>query len=203
MVFFLVCLAGCHTSASRTWKLTSITGDVEALAGARAAPAVEARYGGVVRNANAERRIAHVGQRLTQALPELHGDYQYRLLDSDQRNAVSLPGGRIYITRALYARLDSDELIAATLAHEMAHILAKDHFKPRPHNPDHALRKELSTDKLAAVILNAASLRRSALLDLIVLIEDTLPDDWGQARTANLAHTARDSDNHTIQVAAR
>lgn len=99
----MTCLAGCHGPASQLWKTLPITSSPEALAGLRAAPAVEARFGGVVRDADAERRMERVGRRIGQGAPEPWGGYRYRLLDSDRVNAVSLPGGRIYITRALYA----------------------------------------------------------------------------------------------------
>lgn len=191
----LACLAGCHASASRSWQLVPITENTEALAGARAAPAVEDHYGGVVRNGKAESRMARLGWRLTQAVPQLRSDYQYRLLDSDRPNAVSLPGGRIYITRALYEQLSCDDLIAAVLAHEMAHLVARDHFKPRPSNPDRALDKELSADSYAAELLDAAGLRPTALVDLVVLIGDTQPSGWVEARTANVLDVSGNPDN--------
>lgn len=147
--------------------------------------------------------MARLGLLLAQAVPQLRGEYQYTVLDSDQLDALSLPGGRIYVTRALYDRLGRDDLVAAMLAHEMAHLAAKDHFKPRPRNPDQALGKELSADAFAADLLEAAGLGRAALLDLITVIEDTLPDGWVQARTANISRTPHDPHNDTIHATAR
>ena len=56
-------LGGCHASAPRQWESPLIVNNAEALAGARAAPTIEARFGGVVRDADAEHRIESVGRR--------------------------------------------------------------------------------------------------------------------------------------------
>ena len=47
--------------------------------------------------------MERIGRRATQHVSSLRADVQYRLLDSDLPNAVSLPGGYVYITRGLYA----------------------------------------------------------------------------------------------------
>lgn len=188
-------LGGCHASAPRQWKSSLIVNNAEALAGAQAAPTIEARFGGVVRDADAEHRIESIGRRLTRGLPDLGYTYQYRLLDSDKINALSLPGGRVYITRGLYAKLSSDDLLAAVLAHEVAHLVSRDHFKPAPSDADRALKKELTADAYAFRILGDADLRRTALIDLVLLIEDALPAGWAEARAANLAEQLHDADN--------
>ncbi len=189
----LACLVGCRAPASQWWQAQPITGNTESLAGARAALAVEARYGGVVRDAEAEGRMQRVGQRLARAIPEAEASYQYRVLDTDWVNAISLPGGYIYVTRGLQTYLSSDELLAAVLAHEMAHLASKDHFKPRLSNPNRVLNRESAADRLAAEYLDAAGLRPAALIDVIQLISDALPDGWDRVRTVRLAASLRDS----------
>ncbi len=178
-------------------------GNAEALAGARAAPAVEARYGGVVRDTDAERRMSDQARRLAHVVPRWSGDYQCRLLDSDWIDAVSLPGGHIYVTRALYARLYRDDLLAAVLAHEMAHLAAKDHFKRRPVGPSGALDKELAADLQAAELLDTAGIGRQALIELVVLIADTQPDGWVNARVVNLSPSTRLADNLDARAGRR
>ncbi len=192
-VVFVASLAGCTAGGPRVWQSPQLVGHAEALAGAQAAPALEARFGGVVRDASAERRMERVGQRLTEPMPELHGDYRYRLLDSDHVNAISLPGGRVYVTRGLYARLSQDDLLAAILAHEMAHLAAKDHFKPRCSSLDQALDKELSADARGALYLHASGYRPSALIHLVRLITEAQPCGWAQTRIAALAFQLEDS----------
>ncbi|NMB24124.1 MAG: M48 family metalloprotease [Firmicutes bacterium] len=52
--------------------------------------------------------------------PELR--FTFGVLEANEYNAYALPGGYIYITRPLLEMLDSDDELAAVLAHEAAHI---------------------------------------------------------------------------------
>jgi predicted Zn-dependent protease len=47
--------------------------------------------------------------------------YDVRLLDTTEVNAFSLPGGFMYVTKALLQAVQSDDELAGVLAHEMAH----------------------------------------------------------------------------------
>ena len=47
--------------------------------------------------------------------------YEPRLLDVDEANAFSCPGGYIYVTKGLLAAVESDAQLAGVMAHEMAH----------------------------------------------------------------------------------
>jgi len=51
--------------------------------------------------------------------PEVH--YSVKVVASKAINAVSLPGGRIYITEGALAAVESEDELAAILAHEIAH----------------------------------------------------------------------------------
>jgi len=182
----LVLLVGCHAPISGGWRDSARSGEAEALAGARAAPGLEARYGGVLSDHKAQFRMEGIARRLVESYPDLLGRYRIRLLDCEGINGLSLPGGYIYLTKGLYRRLASDELIAAVLAHEMAHILVKDHFKPRCGDMECALKKELSADSRGADILASAGISSTHLADLIRIIADTQPPGWVRARLENL-----------------
>ncbi len=47
--------------------------------------------------------------------------YDVRLLDVKEKNAFSIPGGFIYVTRGLIEDVQSDDELAGVLAHEIAH----------------------------------------------------------------------------------
>lgn len=47
--------------------------------------------------------------------------YQCRILDSNEINAMSIPGGIIYFTKGLLDAVESDSELAGVMAHEMAH----------------------------------------------------------------------------------
>jgi predicted Zn-dependent protease len=55
--------------------------------------------------------------------PEL--EFRFAVLDSDQVNAYSAPGGYIFITRGALALVRDEAELAAVLAHEIAHVTEK------------------------------------------------------------------------------
>lgn len=189
-----VLLTGCHGTTPYSWTLACMSSEAEALAGARAAPVVEARYGGIIRAPQAERRMHRIGRRLTRGTPEVRGAYQYRLLNADKLNAMSLPGGRIYMTRALYDRLESDEQVAAILAHEIAHLALKDHFKPRCGSREQALDREMAADGRGSMYLRRADIGTQAMIDVIHLVKNAQPKGWSDSRIRSLLSAAGRSD---------
>jgi len=56
---------------------------------------------------------------------ELYNGCQVNILDSPDYNAFATPGGHIFITRGLVEAMTSEDMLAAIIAHEMAHIILK------------------------------------------------------------------------------
>ena len=65
-----------------------------------------------------------LGQTLAQASdrPETFNGYRFLVLDSDDINALSAPGGLIFVTRGLLRCCEHEDAAAAVLAHEIAHV---------------------------------------------------------------------------------
>ncbi len=181
-----VFLIGCHGTSARLLSYRCLSPEAEALAGARAAPAVEARHGGIVRDAQVEQRLERIGQRLCSGCESLDGEYRFRLLGSSKMNAASLPGGRVYITRGLYDRLESDDQVAAVLAHEIAHIQTKDHFKTRCASTEEAIDREADADWHAALYLREAGIPPQAMIEVIRIIATAQPMGWSDTRIRSL-----------------
>jgi len=57
--------------------------------------------------------------------PEIFNGYHTLILDSPELNAFSSPGGHIFVTRGLVELTDSEDMLAAVIAHELAHIMLK------------------------------------------------------------------------------
>jgi len=55
--------------------------------------------------------------------------WTFGVIDSDDINAFAAPGGYIFITKGLYARLQDEAQLAGVLAHEIAHVQEKHHLK--------------------------------------------------------------------------
>jgi len=101
----------------------ALTDKEEIALGKRMGPRLEAYLGGVLPlKDRLSRRISQIGAGLarhtTRGMP-----ISYSVLDNDDViNAFAGPGGRIYITRRLIHMAESDEEIAAVLAHETGHV---------------------------------------------------------------------------------
>ncbi len=75
----------------------------------------------------ANRYLNQLGQSLALASerPETFGGYHFLLLDSDEINAFACPGGLILVTRGLVACCESEDALAAVLAHEIGHVAGR------------------------------------------------------------------------------
>lgn len=56
-------------------------------------------------------------------LPETFGGYHFALLRTGQVNALAAPGGNVFVTQGLEQLLFDEDMLAAVLAHEIAHIV--------------------------------------------------------------------------------
>lgn len=186
-VVVLIGIAGCRASLSADDPLAQARAEAVALAGRSAAEALEARYGGVCLEPAAEVRMRRVACRLAPDLGRDGFQASFHLLDSEDLNALSLPGPRIYITRGLYFRLGDDRMLAAVIAHELAHVEAGDHFKARTAGSEEMLQRELAADARAVAMLKSAGLDGAAMRAALDLVEEVLPAEWAGQRRAALA----------------
>jgi predicted Zn-dependent protease len=58
--------------------------------------------------------------------PLTYGGYHFAVLDSEEINALSCPGGMIFITRGMLRQMKTEDDLAAVLAHEVAHVNHRD-----------------------------------------------------------------------------
>ncbi|MHC4441382.1 MAG: M48 family metalloprotease [Planctomycetota bacterium] len=198
----LLLVTGCQAGELLPWRLMPVSTEAEALAGRRAAPVLEKRFGGTIDHVQALERMHLIGERLVAATPELACNWHFHLLASHKINAFSLPGGLVYITRGLYQRTASKEdLLAAIIAHEMAHVMRKDSLRPFGNNQE-ALQREVSTDSHAADYLAAADYNPQCLIGLLRLIEDVQMPGWAEVRLGNLAGKLKVSSNNSALTMA-
>ena len=68
--------------------------------------------------------LNRLGQSLAQfsTKPETFGGYHFLALDSDDINAFAAPGGLILVTRGLLKCCETEDELAAVLAHEIGHV---------------------------------------------------------------------------------
>jgi len=73
----------------------------------------------------AARRVAHVGQRIASAADQKDFRWEFVLIDNPEPNAFCLPGGKVGVFTGLLPLLGNDDELAAVLAHEIGHAVAR------------------------------------------------------------------------------
>jgi len=87
-----------------------------------------------VSNPEAERYVDRIGRRILAATGPLSFDYRFFVIEEDELNAFSVPGGSIYVYTGLIERAKSTDELAGVLGHEITH--AKGHHMARSSGPD-------------------------------------------------------------------
>ena len=96
--------------------------------GAREAPAMAQEFGGLDPDEKAQGIVREVGEGLQRdsSASKAPVRVQYYLLaDGRTINAFALPGGPVFITRALFDKLGTRGQLAGVLAHETGHVAAR------------------------------------------------------------------------------
>ena len=75
------------------------------------------------------KRVRSIGERIAEVCDRREFNYRFYVIDKDEKNAFSTPGGYVYINKGLLEILNSDDEIAFVLAHEIAHIVARHSIK--------------------------------------------------------------------------
>jgi len=102
------------------------TAEQEKAIGLNAAPQMAQQHGGIHPDERARNKVASIGNRLVNnsIVRRSQYDYNFYLLRDDRVvNAFALPGGQIFITAALYGRLENDDQLAGVLGHEIGHVI--------------------------------------------------------------------------------
>jgi len=76
-----------------------------------------------------KKRVEDIGKKITAVSDRKEIDYYFQVLDDDTVNAVSLPGGYVYVNTGLLEKVSNDDELACILAHEVGHIVARHSIK--------------------------------------------------------------------------
>ena len=142
----------------------SLTQDQEVALGLQAAPQMAEQFGGLDPDTNAQALVQEVGKKLVVSGPGAKTEYKFNfhlLSDPQTVNAFALPGGPVFITRALFDRLQNEAQLAGVLGHEVGHVLER-------HSAE-----QMARTQLAQSVVGAAGVAAS--------------DDRGHSQTAYMA----------------
>ncbi|MCB0445823.1 MAG: M48 family metalloprotease [Gelidibacter sp.] len=106
----------------------TITEDQEIALGLQSLPQMEQQYGGIYPNAQYQAFLENVGHKLVNNSIAKQTGYQFDfhlLADPNTINAFALPGGQVFITYALFSKLENEDQLAGVIGHEIGHVVGR------------------------------------------------------------------------------
>jgi predicted Zn-dependent protease len=108
----------------------ALSEDQEVALGLQSAPEMAAQFGGLSQDTRGTGAVMDMGSQLARVVASDAAGTPYRfeyhlLADLQTVNAFALPGGQIFITQALFDRLETPGQLAGVLGHETGHVLAR------------------------------------------------------------------------------
>jgi predicted Zn-dependent protease len=133
-------------------QYVSLTPQQEIALGLEAAPQMIQEFGGLYPDDELQAYVDRVGGGIVRESAAGQTEYQFAfhlLADPETINAFALPGGQIFITHALFERLQSEGQLAAVLGHEVGHVVAR-------HSAQQIAKSELTSNVVGAVVIAAS-----------------------------------------------
>ncbi len=121
-------------------RVGDISPDQEIALGLQAAPEMAQQFGGLDPDPRVQSTVKEVGEEIVQNSDAGKSPYRFdfhALGDRKTVNAFALPGGQIFITRALLAQLKTRGQLAGVLGHEIAHVVGR-------HGAEHLAKQKLT-----------------------------------------------------------
>jgi predicted Zn-dependent protease len=147
----------------------SISPQQEVALGLQAAPSMAGQHGGLHPDQQAQQRVDRICHELVEKTAAKDTEYQFDchvLADEKTVNAFALPGGQVFITAGLMARLRTEGQLAGVLGHEIGHVVGR-------HGAEHIAKQKLTQGLTGAAVIasydpdNPAS-RRNAAVAMVI-----------------------------------
>ena len=124
-----------------------MTSDQEIAIGLQSAPHMAQQHRGLHPNNEYQNFVDNIGSRLVNNSIAKETPYQYEfhlLADEKTINAFALPGGHVFITYALFSKLENEDQLAEVLGHEISPVLGR-------HSADRMSKQGLTQGILSGV----------------------------------------------------
>ena len=151
----------------------SLSTEEEIAIGLQNAPIMAEQHGGLYPDQRLQDQVDAVGKKLvdntiTQETPYT---YEFHLLsDPNTVNAFALPGGQIFITYALYKRLNSEDQLAGILGHEIGHVVGR-------HSAERIAQSELANTVATGAQVGADAGMLASQLGQTILLKNGRGDE--------------------------
>lgn len=132
-------------------QYVDLTVDQEIALGLQAAPEMADQFGGLDPDERAQALVDQIGNEIVLESAARNSPYQFDfhlLGDQETINAFALPGGQIFITRALYNEMQSEAELAGVLGHEVGHVVGR-------HSAEHIAKAKLTEGLTGAAVIAA------------------------------------------------
>ncbi|MEZ4663346.1 MAG: M48 family metallopeptidase [Caldilineaceae bacterium] len=143
-------------------EVNPITGETQYIAlepeqeiamGLQAAPQMIQQHGGEYPDQELQAYVDDIGFRIVRNSDAAKTGWQYDfhlLADPQTINAFALPGGQVFITAALYEKLQTEGQLAGVLGHEIGHVVAR-------HGAQRIAKGQLTEGLIGAVVMGSGS----------------------------------------------
>lgn len=116
---------GCATNPATGKRQVMLMSEQQEISLGRESDASVRKQMGIYNDANLQRYVTDVGNRLAKAAHRPTLPWTFTVVDESAVNAFALPGGFVYITRGILPFLRNEAELAAVMGHEVGHVDAR------------------------------------------------------------------------------
>jgi len=124
MLMTLSLVSGCAVDKTSLGGFNLISVEEEKQLGQKFAVEIEKKYK-VVNDPEVQNFINQVGKRLLTGVQKVDFPYSFKVVQDDSINAFAAPGGYTYVHTGLIKAAESETELAAVMAHEINHVVAR------------------------------------------------------------------------------
>jgi len=131
--------------------------------GLQAMPEMVQQYGGLHPDRRGQAIVDRIGGELVASSAAGTTDWQFDfhlLADPRTVNAFALPGGQVFITAALFERLETEGQLAGVLGHEVGHVVAR-------HGAQRIAKSQLTQGLTGAVVVASGEAETAQLAAVV------------------------------------
>ena len=126
--------------------------------------------------------------------PFLYKGYRFLILDSDEINAFATPGGHIFLTRGMIRLAETEDELAAIVAHEISHVVLQ-------HGMKSIKSSRITSSVVGALATTASVLTDSQLVELAASFSGSVDDVAQTLVTSGYSRaTERDADAGAVEI---